>query len=240
MAVRLVRMPWLGLLLLAAQVVAAQPLTVYYNERPPYAVTQPDGQVHGLTATPAAQALRSAGIEFRWTALPATRQIATIRDGREPACALGWFRNPGREAFARFSKPLYQDRPTVALAAAGSAFAGRRLSEVLATPALVVLVKDHFSYGSYVDALLARIKPIVMSTTVENVQMVQMIARGRADLMFTAEEEAASLLDQAGPEVRHLQVLRFPDMPPGERRHLMCSRAVPAQLMQRLDEALHE
>ncbi len=220
---------------------AAQPaaLTVYYNERPPYAVSGAGDQVEGLTATPAARALAAAGVPFRWVKLPSNRQILSIKDNRAPECALGWFRNPEREQFARFSKPLYQDRPTVALSHQGLEPPGRRLAELLSQPGVTVLVKERFSYGPYVDGLLAQLRPTVTATTVENAQMVQMVARRRADLMFAAEEEASVLIEQAGPEdARQLKVLHFADMPEGEKRHLMCSRAVPEELMQRLNAAI--
>ena len=32
-------------------------------------------------------------------------------------CAVGWFKNSEREAFAKFSKPIYQDEPQVVLTA---------------------------------------------------------------------------------------------------------------------------
>jgi len=214
------------------------PMTVYFNERPPYAVSAGE-QVQGLTATPAAHAFAAAGVPFRWVKLPSNRQILSIRDNRAPECALGWFRNPEREQFARFSKPLYQDRPTVALSHQGLSPAGRRLADVLSQPGITVLVKERFSYGAYVDGLLAQLRPTVTATTVENAQMVQMVARRRADLMFAAEEEASVLIEQAGPEdARQLKVLHFTDLPEGEKRHLMCSRAVPEEVMQRLNAAI--
>jgi len=48
----------------------------------------------------------------------------------------------------------------------------------------------------------------------------------------------AALVEQAGPEAREIRVLHFADMPAGEKRHLMCSKSVPAETMQRLDEAI--
>jgi uncharacterized protein (TIGR02285 family) len=216
------------------------PLTVYYNERPPYAVTAGEQQERGLTATPAVRALNAAGIPFRWVELPSSRQLQQIKDSRLPECALGWFRNAEREQFALFSRPLYQDRPSVALAYRGFQPATRLLSEVLAQPDVTVLVKERFSYGPYADGLLAQRRVQITATTVENSQMALMVARHRADFMFAAEEEAAVLIEQAGPEAQHLKVLRFDDMPPGEKRHLMCSKAVPPETMQRLNAAIAE
>lgn len=231
----------LGASALAPFAAAAQDsIDLYYNERPPYAVTGADGEVHGLTATPAARALQAAGVGFRWVQLPSSRQLAAIRDSRRPECGIGWFRNAEREGFARFSRPLYQDRPTVALAHAGFMPRGPRLADVLESREVVVLVKDTFSYGPYVDGLLVQHKPTTITTTVENAQMVQMVARHRVDFMFAAEEEAAVLLQQAGNDAKSLKIVRFTDVPPGEKRYLMCSRSVSPELIERVNAALPE
>jgi uncharacterized protein (TIGR02285 family) len=217
---------------------AAAAVTLYYNERPPYAVTAADGHVQGLTATPAARAFAAAGVAVQWVRLPSNRQILSIKDNRAPECALGWFRNAEREQFARYSKPLYQDRPTVALAHRAFQPAGRFLPDALSQPDVVVLVKERFSYGAYIDELIARLKPTLTVTTVENALMLQMLARRRADFMFAAQEEADALLEQAGAAARDLQLLRFEDMPEGEKRYLMCSKSVPDEVMQRIDAAI--
>jgi polar amino acid transport system substrate-binding protein len=215
-------------------------LRVIYSERPPYAVTQPGGLVTGLTATPTTQALRAAGIPFQWLLLPSARALAVIKEGQGVDCGIGWFRNPERKAFAQFSKPLYQDRPMVALAHVDVPLRnGDRLADVLASRELIVLVKDKFSYGPYIDALLAQLKPTTTTTSVENAQMLQMIERHRVDLMFAAEEEAEQLLQMAGPRgAQALKVVHFSDVPEGEKRYLMCSKQVPREWLDRIDAAL--
>lgn len=216
----------------------AEPLTVYYNERPPYMEAVSPQDVRGLTATPAARAFAAAGIPMRWVELPSNRQLASIQANRVAACALGWFRTPEREAFARFSKPLYQDAPPVVLANADVAINARTLEALLARRDLMLLVKDGYSYGPRIDAAIQRLDPPRSATTVESVQMAQIVARHHADYMIAGEEEAAALMRTLGPAAAHLQVARLSDMPPGERRHLMCSKRVPEALMQRLNVAI--
>lgn len=223
---------------LAAVAAQAQVLTLYYNERPPYAVTQPDGEVSGLTASPTARALRAAGIGFEWSPLPSARQLAVMKEGRELACGIGWFRNAEREAFAQFSRPVYQDQPPVALANIDTPQRTDRLADLLAQRDLIVLVKEKFSYGAFIDGLLAQLKPTIATTTVENGQMVQMIERHRVDLMFVAPEEAQALIAQSASQGKALKVMHFADVPAGEKRHLMCSREVPKDWIERFDAAL--
>ena len=218
---------------------AAEPFTLYYNERPPYLVTgaQAD-KVAGLTADPAAKAVESAGFVPRWTPMPTTRQLVTLREGQAPACAVGWFKNPERELSFKFTKPIYRDKPTVAIVRSDFEARSSKLAEVFQQPGLRVLVKDKYSYGPWIDSLLARARPQTVSTTEENVQMVRMIAGRRADVMFSSQEEAQYLLTQSSVVASAVKVLRFDDVPQGEKRYLMCSRSVPDETIQRLDKAI--
>lgn len=225
------------LLLALAPARADERITLHFNERPPYMVPGADGSASGLTATPARQAFAAAGIAVRWAQTPTTRQLAVIRDNEGLDCAIGWFRKPDREAFAKFSKPIYRDRPTVVLAHAAFA-AERQLADLLRRPGVTVLVKDNFSYGPMIDALLAEKRASVLRTSAENQQMVRMVAERRVDMMFAAEEEAQHLLSLAGNAAQGLRVLHFDDVPSGERRHLMCSKRVPDALLDRLNAAI--
>lgn len=218
---------------------AAEPFTLYYNERPPYLVKSAhDDRVAGLTADPAARAVEGAGFVPRWTSLPSTRQLVTLREERVPACAVGWFKNPERELSFKFTKPIYRDKPTVAIARSDFEARSSKLAELVQQPGLRVLVKDKYSYGPWIDALLARARPQTFSTTEENVQMVRMIAGGRADIMLSSQEEAQYLLTQSSVSGTAVKVLRFDDVPPGEKRYLMCSRDVPDEIIQRFDKAI--
>jgi polar amino acid transport system substrate-binding protein len=233
---------WLAWMLCAlAPARAAEPLELYWFDRPPYMVQRPGSEeVSGLTATPAAQAFRSAGIAFRWVSLPTMRQLVTLKEGTQPGCAVGWFRNPEREQQFKFTAPIYRDRPTVALARADYMPAST-LGGTLRQPGVSVLLKDGFSYGPVIDQLLLQHRPERVVTSAETLAMANMIAAHRASLMFAAEEEASYLLEQAEHEARlpyPLKIVRFADLPPGERRHILCSRATPDELIERLNKAI--
>ena len=218
---------------------AAEPLALYFFERPPYAGQRPGSDdVSGLTATPAAQAFKAAGIPFLWVEMPTVRQLVTLKDSVQPACALGWFKNPDRELHFKFSKPIYRDRPTVGLAHADYRTANATLADTLRQPGLQVLVKDGFSYGPLIDNLLAQSKVERVVTSAESVAMIHMVAAQRAHFMFAAEEEAAFLVDQTSVPAQQLRVLHFADLPPGERRYILCSKAVPDETIERLNKAI--
>ncbi len=218
---------------------AADTIELYYFERPPYMATRPGSdEPVGLTATPAAQAFRAAGIGVRWVPLPSARQLVTLADSKVPACAVGWFRTAEREQQFKFTRAIYRDRPTVALARTDFTPPAPTLAQALREPGLTVLVKAGFSYGAQVDTLLAQLGPGRVVTSADSLAMVQMVAAQRASVMFAAEEEAAYLVEQALGSPGALKIVHFSDLPPGERRHILCSKAVPDALIERLNKAI--
>ncbi len=241
--VRAVRRWWVGwsLGLLAGAVLAAPPaLTLHYQERPPYSTLEADGRVSGLVATPAARALERAGIAYRWERTPAQRQLALIQQGEGLHCGVGWFRNPERDAVGRFNaQPLYRDRPFAALVRADALWpADGGAADALAQRAARLLVKDGFSYGAFLDPLIARSPAPVVRTPAELDAMARMIAAGRADWMIVTPEEAPALLARVPGGGHTLRLVRLGDVPAGEARHLYCNRAVPAEWLARVDAAL--
>lgn len=230
---------WLGVAGFSAHCPAQQHITLLYNERPPYQISHPDGSVSGLTATPVVDALRSAGIAFSWEKIPTNRQLAMIQENLAPVCGIGWFKNPERLTFAKFTKPIYRDKPTLVIANAGFvAPEGERLADLLAISQVQLLVKDKYSYGPYIDELFLRLKPVLVPTTAENLGMIKMIKAGRADIMLASEEEADYFVTQAGYTLAEFKLMKFSDLPAGERRYLMCSNNVADGLIERLNKAI--
>lgn len=218
---------------------AEDKILLYYNDRPPYLIPAADGSATGLTATPAGNAFRAAGIPFTWVKVPTNRQLLNIKSNNGMHCGVGWFKNPEREQFAKFTKAIYRDMPTIALAnIAFQTKPGAKLTEVLAGKDLRVLAKDNFSYGPLIDGLLSKLKPTILRTTNENSFMVEMIRLDRADLMFVAEEEANFLAEEAGSSIDEFHLIKFQDMPPGEKRYIMCSKQVPDQIIDRLNKGI--
>ncbi len=227
---------WVGVGSLA---LAQSLLKIQYNERPPYQITMDNGAVTGLTATPLARALLDAGIPHQWEKVPTNRQLANIKANTESVCGVGWFQNPDRLQFAKFSRAVYRDQPTVLLARLGFAVPERgSLDALLPQPGVRVLVKDNYSYGPFIDGLLARHQPHLVKTTSENAAMAAMVRLERADFMFISEEEAPVVIAEAGFAPKDFQIARTTDMPKGERRYLMCSQVVSDDTLRRLNQAL--
>ncbi|WP_342113956.1 substrate-binding periplasmic protein [Pseudoduganella sp. OTU4001] len=218
---------------------AGEPLTVFYNVRPPYLVQKENGVPSGLTGTPAQQAFERAGIPVHWSVLPTNRQILMIRENGGRYCAIGWFQTPERDSFAKFTKPLYRDQAWMVLVHGGMTVAeSDSLSNVLARPGLRVMVKDKYSYGRSIDELLVRYKPAIAVSTGTTLQMLQSLGARSVDLIFVSEEEGRYLMANTISQAGKLRLLRLADMPKGETRHIMCSRGVPDEVIDKLNKSI--
>jgi polar amino acid transport system substrate-binding protein len=216
----------------------AQEIAVLYNARPPYAV-ESGGGVTGLIGDPVTAAFKKAGVPFKWEASPINRQLSQIKEGTAPVCGAGWYRNAEREAYAQFTESVYQGKPHLILTRKDSAAAGHRtIDALLADAKIIVLTKGGLSYGAFIDEKLAKAASEKSVTTQENIGMASMIAAGRADLMFMAGEEGEELLKAPELADKGLILSQLDGMPPAGKRHLMCSRSVPAAVIEALNRAI--
>ncbi len=214
-------------------------IIIHYHERPPYYIRQGSG-VGGIIGDRINFVFEQAGIPLTWQISPAKRQLRIIKKNGGREGAAGWFKTPEREAFAKFSRPIYQDRPTIALARADRELiqTGGTLAGTLADARLHLLRKDSYSYGSFIDGLLDRFQPKQTVTTADNIGMLKMIHTHRADYFFIAQEEAEDLLSRADLPAMDFKKIVFSDMPAGNLRYVLFSRQVENSTIERLDRVI--
>jgi len=219
----------------------APPIRLFYNERYPYEYSE-GGQIRGRVAEPIAAAFRAAGIAFAWNEAPMSRQLQIVQRGEGLDCMAGRYKTAEREAWARFSRPVYQDRPPVLVVRRSEADRvaqrGSLKQALLATDHLLLVKKD-YSYGALLDGWLAQRGSVRLKVSMdENVNQLRQVQLRMADSALMSEEEAEALLEQRLAFRSALSLLRFPDAPPGELRYIACSLLVPDSLMHRLNAAI--
>ena len=226
--------------LAAAPGFAADAITLLYQDRPPYYITNPDGSIGGVVAGRVARALKSVRIQAAWKVRPGKRQIETIRHNRAAVCSPGWFKKPEREQFAKFSDPIYQDHPQVVVIRANERdqFPHRKLADLFGDRRHSFGAKLGYSFGTFVDRLVKATKPETQKTPQDVTGMVRMLAGRRFDYMLAAEEEFESLQIELGEATDAIAALTMDDIPPGNKRYLMCSKAVPDPLIARFNTGL--
>jgi hypothetical protein len=214
-------------------------ITIHYHDRRPYYIEDQNG-VQGLCADPIQHAFQQAGLPYIWRKTPAKRQLEAIRRNHGCECAAGWFKSAEREAYAKYTLPIYQDNPTMALARSDNdhILTGKPLAATLADPRLRLLRKDGYTYGEFIDRHIDRHQPPQLITTAGNLSMLKMIHARRADYFFISAEEAAVLVSSSGMPAQDFKQIRFSDMPEGNYRYLICSQNVEDRIMARLNQVI--
>lgn len=218
----------------------ATALQVVYLERPPYYWTE-NGQMRGFLLGLTRQILDRAGIPATFEQHPPNRIMDEIRNDQAPICSIGWFKTSEREAFARFSLPIYRDQPPVLLTTTDKAHLFSRhktLRDVFTDPTLVMAQVASFSYGEAVDRMQKEI--LVRNLTVSSSQKVlpKLILQGRASYMLVAPEEVPTLLRMAEVEAGRFTTLTMQDIPAGNLRYLIFGKSVPESTLQRINDAI--
>ena len=229
----------LTLSLLPMLAASSAPLVMMVVHRPPYLVVGADGQFSGISVTPVMAALKKAGIAVQWEQVPALRQLQRLKDNRTSACSVGWYQTPEREGFAKFSAPVSQDSPWAAFANAALMVPPKlTVKALLADEHVTVLLKTGFVYGSYLDGQIAAMKAQRKETNGDMLQVLQMVAFGRAQVTFAPQEELQYYMDRRLIGGAGSKIITFHEMPDGYSRHLMCSKRVDDALLHKFNAAL--
>ncbi len=221
-----------------APAAAADRITLYYYERPPYSVTDPAGNVTGLVIAPTRAAFAQAGVPVQFVLTSINRILELIRDNSSPVCSPGWYWTEERARFAKYTRPIFRDAPIIGLASKGFRVApGTRIADLLAGKT-VLTVTDGLSYGPYLDPLIARKDPNqLIHLPHGGRQMIEMVLNGHTELALTSEQDAESYAAQGigGPDY---PIIHFPDLAEGDARHIICSRSVPDEVIERLNQGI--
>ena len=243
---RCAMLSWLALLGLVQTCRAAPAgvdvITLHYYDRPPFHSRDASGHITGLVADPTNKFMNRAGIAINWQFTPANRILTMLKFNKGMDCSPGWYKNPERESYAQFSLPIYQDKPLVGLSRADfRAPEGITAKELFSQPETRLLAKQNFSQGAYMDALIAKMPPSHVMRVAEEVStMVKMLKADRADLIVTTQEETEIYIQQSGFSEKDFRVLKFPDVPAVEKRYILCSKQVPAEVIERINRAIRD
>ena len=215
-------------------------VTLHFNERPPY-VFRHNGQLSGLFGSRAEAAFKAADVQYKLTLTPVARQLVIIKNNVGLDCsASGGFKNEEREAFAKFTKAVYQDKARIAVTSIRNTKVkdGDTIESVLADKSINLLVKNQYSYGKVLDDLIERFQPTRTVVSSENISMMKMIQGDRADLMLISQEEADGLLAEEGINASEIRKIHFSNVPAGENRYIFCSKNVQDEIIDKLNRAL--
>ena len=219
-----------------------QPVALLVFDRPPYYALENGQPAGGFVLDITLAVFAHAGIPVVVREMPPSRILVHIETRPSGSCAVGWLRTPEREAFARFSLPLYVDKPLGVVTSPEKARElgpAPRLKDLLAAD-LIWGARQGFSYGPVLDDTLHKVPAQHRSFFSDTRAMLRLVAEHRLDAMLIGPEELSAQL-HADPALRKaIRFLPIADAPPGFSRHIMCDLAVDLEVMARLDAAIQE
>ena len=222
------------------QTAAGNVLTVSYLERPPYYKTV-DGYATGILIDLTRQILEDAGVKAVYLPLPPKRIFREIQNPGSMHCSVGWFKSTEREEFAKFSLPIYQNKPLVALTLKKNGEKFKKfglLEDLFADKSLTLGTVSAFSYGIRVDEMIKKDPPVIFEVKEKQAQLIKMIAAGRISYMLISPEEIEMMIQSADLNPNDFISLPFSDIPKGNKRYLMFSKSVPDEIIDSINHSI--
>lgn len=217
----------------------AQEITVAWRDNPPYNFVE-QGVEQGFLLARGKLIFQQARVPARFVLEPTKRIWAKFQVGTPGYCSLGRYRIAAREPLMQYSLPIHIDPPRIVLAAPAAADkvrAHQSLSSLLSDPTLVMGMSDGASFGTEIDAMLASAHAKVERRTVESPLMMKLLAADRVSFVIV-DRLAWQYWRMHDPAALGVAPREFADMPPGQKRYLVCSKDVPAEVMQRLNRVV--
>ena len=217
------------------------PIKLYYENRAPYMEIN-NGELAGAEGLLASAALKSAGITVNLSEAPVARQTALISNNTEPACAVGLYWTAERARMGKYSLPLTHSQPQSIVIRANNTKVTTtdRLVDLLANPSFSLILRNGYSYGADVDAILKEAKATILRPYDNSLERIRQVQLGIVDGAMFTPFEAEYLIKQLGPQGNDLIVKQFKDAPDGKPRHLYCSKMVDDSLIKKINEALRK
>ena len=229
----------LAIAAVAAPAAAAQEITVAWRDNPPYNFLE-QGQEKGFLLARGKRIFELARVPAQFTLEPTKRIWAKFRVGTPNYCSLGRYHIAAREPIMQYSLPIHIDPPRIVLAAPGTAErvrAHKTLASLLADPTLSMGMSDGASFGTEIDAMLANAHTKVERRTVESPLMMKLLAANRVSFVIV-DRIAWQYWRMHDPAALGVVPHDLPDMPAGQKRYLVCSKDIPAGVMDRLNTAI--
>lgn len=214
------------------------PIYLHFDERPPY-LNKGNNGVYGLAATSASKAFKASGVRFSWKQTPAKQQLDLLKKNEAKDCLVGWLSNGKRETYAKYTYPIYTDRPQVAVTRKDNVIEADTLEGLFRDTKKVMLVKEAYSYGQYVDQLVKQLKPKRLILAIDQADLLAALLSQKADYMLMAPERVDQVLLEAGLHRAEFKTHILKDMPAGDQRYLICSNRVSDDVIRKLNRAIN-
>jgi len=226
--------------LLFAGLAQAETIEMAYPEDP--AIEQGPGHFAFDFLRAAEMVVEDSGLSVRWVSLPNPRSMHRLQQGDAEFCMSGAGITPERRALGKFSTPYIFDRMIGVIALKSQRAEldrSRSLVDLSHRGKGDFLAYVGFNYGEQVTPELdvlrhqGRLSEVPHTTG----QMLDMLKRGRAEYGLVSQTYAVNYL-AAIPDGGDYVVRSYPDMRRDFQMAFLCSRAVPDDVITKLDQAV--
>ncbi len=225
--------------ILSTNVSAKYFLTIYYFERPPFYFTDDNNNAAGTIIDITKNILDNANIKYKFISLPVKRILSYLKTSTK-ACSPGWFYTDKRAKIFKYSLPIYQSKPFVAVI--NKAKWKKTVKEIsineLLKFNLVLGLKSGFNYGEIIEKAIAKYHGKIERYTVNADNLLNMIATGRIDYTFLSLENVIGFLGKNNDIAKKLTLVYLNEIKKGKLRYLLCSKDVPDQMIERINKAI--
>ena len=214
-------------------------LKIYYFERPPYYYTDKNGAPTGLLIDITSKICRNADINFSFVKLPVKRVILYLQ---QPvlACSPGWYFTKKRAKHFKYTLPIYESKPIVAVVNSGKWGKRRNMVSLYALFSLNMELGliSGFKYSELLERFFRKHSEYIKKYTMPVDKLLKLILTGRVDYTFLSYENASFLLKREKNFENKLKIINITDIKKGRKRYLLCSKAVPENIIKKLDNAI--
>lgn len=226
-------------MLAASPCVAKKSLTVGYLEFPPYYYTNDQGRPDGFLLNITKRVFHKAGVMVRFRSMPPA--VIMNRIAEDPAfCSIGWFKTSERLKFARYSRPIYANRPLqlMFLKSAPNDFKGKSFNEILGDPAYRFGRLEGYSLGETTDRIVLRYGRNIITTSGTQKDLLKLLHDGHCSYILIAPEMTKSLISSSGYVADDFGLLDVPELGKGNLRYIMFNQSVDPGLLGRVNESI--
>jgi len=220
----------------------ADDLTVLYFKRPPYYDTV-NKKAEGLLIELSKKIFDAADIRPVFIENPPARIMVLIQKNQKKVCSIGWFKNKKRESFAKFSLPIYQNKPLVILTSKSKQNLFDKhinIKDIFSDRSIILSTIDSFSYGKLMDEWIHTYAPKIHKISSKQSLLPRLILNNRASYMLIAPEEINMMLRNARLEKNLFTSISKSDIPPGNKRYIIFSSQVEDKIVNRINKAITE
>lgn len=231
-----------SILILLPKTAQAEQLTIGYIELPPYYYTNSQQKPEGILLSLTQRVMSKAGCKCSYVSMPSKRILHTIKKGGSFA-SIGWFKTPQREKYAKYSLPIYENKPIVVLLKHDNRDKFNKfktLEELLEQKKFKTGFIAGHSMGGYIDYLHEKYPESFHAFPGNTQQLVKMLHDGRVDFCLLAPVEVSRILKKSSYKEDDFYFMSMADIIKGNARHLIFSRDISDETIIKINNAIRE